>query len=150
MAMGSRAGGSPNGTFAVSRYQYQHLPLDVLQRRWQAAERLGFDVLCNCDSVVEPDRSRHMTFDAPTTLTLMAAGTTSIRVGTLVSSLYFRHPVTFTKAATTVDHLSSWRVDSRSGVGDPSTVGQDLPDPLGRRENVDLGAQLLGHRVISD
>jgi len=49
---------------------------------------------------------RHAMFDGPTTLTLMAAGTTSIRVGTLVSSLYFRHPVTLTKAAMTLDHLS--------------------------------------------
>ena len=56
-------------------YQYQHLPLDVLRRRWLDAERLGFDVLWNCDTVVEPDRARHMMFDGPATLTLMAAET---------------------------------------------------------------------------
>ena len=47
----------------------------------------------------------------PVTLTLMAAATTSIRVGTLVTSLYFRHPVTLTKAAMTVDHLSGGRAE---------------------------------------
>ena len=87
-------------------YQYQHLSLDALQRRWRDAEQFGFDVLWNCDIVVEPDRARHVMFDGPATLTMMAAGTTSIRVGTLVSSLYFRHPVTLAKAAMTVDHLS--------------------------------------------
>ena len=96
-------------------YQYQHLPLTALRKRWREAERLGFDVLWNCDTVVEPDRERHTMFDGPATLTLMAAGTSSIRVGTLVTSLYFRHPVTLTKAAVTVDHLSGGGSSSRSG-----------------------------------
>jgi alkanesulfonate monooxygenase SsuD/methylene tetrahydromethanopterin reductase-like flavin-dependent oxidoreductase (luciferase family) len=101
-------------------YQYQHLALDALQQRWRDAERLGFDVLWNCDTVVEPDRPRHAMFDGPTTLTMMAAETTAIRVGTLVSSLYFRHPVTLAKAAMTVDHLSGGRLEVALGVGDPS------------------------------
>jgi len=101
-------------------YQYQHLALDALQRRWRDAERLGFDVLWNCDTVVEPDRCRHTMFDGPATLTMMAAGTNAIRVGTLVSSLYFRHPVTLAKAVMTVDHLSGGRVEVALGVGDPS------------------------------
>lgn len=101
-------------------YQYQHLPLDALKRRWRDAERLGFDVVWNCDTVVEPDRERHAMFDGPATLTMMAAGTTAIRVGTLVSSLYFRHPVTLAKAVVTVDHLSSGRIEVALGVGDPS------------------------------
>ena len=101
-------------------YQYQHLSLDALQQRWRDAERLGFDVVWNCDTVVEPDRHRHAMFDGPATLTMMAAGTTAIRVGTLVSSLYFRHPVTLAKAVVTVDHLSGGRIEVALGVGDPS------------------------------
>ena len=93
-------------------YQYQHLSLAALRQRWRDAERLGFDVLWNCDTVVEPDRSRHLMFDGPATLTLMAAGTTEIRVGTLVTCMYFRHPVTVAKAAVTVDHLSGGRGSS--------------------------------------
>ena len=69
-------------------YQYQHLPLDALRGRWRDAERGGFDVLWNCDTVVEPDRPRHTMFDGPATLTMMAADTRRIRVGTLVTSLY--------------------------------------------------------------
>ena len=101
-------------------YQYQHLPLDALRARWRNVERSGFDVLWNCDTVVEPDRPRHTLFDGPATLTMMAAETSRIRVGTLVTSLYFRQPVTFAKASVTVDHLSGGRVELALGVGDPS------------------------------
>jgi alkanesulfonate monooxygenase SsuD/methylene tetrahydromethanopterin reductase-like flavin-dependent oxidoreductase (luciferase family) len=101
-------------------YQYQHLPLDELRRRWTLAEELGFDVLWNVDTVVEPDRPRHFLLDGPTTLTLMAEHTRRIRVGTLVSSLYFRHPVTLAKAAVTVDHATGGRLEIAIGVGDPS------------------------------
>jgi alkanesulfonate monooxygenase SsuD/methylene tetrahydromethanopterin reductase-like flavin-dependent oxidoreductase (luciferase family) len=103
-------------------YQYQHLPLDALTVRWREAERLGFDVLWNCDTLVEPDRPQHMMFDGPATLTLMAERTATIRVGTLVTSLYFRHPATFAKSAMTIDHLSlsRGRLEIALGVGDPS------------------------------
>jgi hypothetical protein len=39
-------------------YQYQHLPFPSLYDRWAEAERLGFDVLWNVDTVVEPDPRR--------------------------------------------------------------------------------------------
>jgi alkanesulfonate monooxygenase SsuD/methylene tetrahydromethanopterin reductase-like flavin-dependent oxidoreductase (luciferase family) len=101
-------------------YQYQHLPLDALRRRWREAEQLGFDVVWNCDTVVEPDRPRHVMFDGPTTLAMMAAETSQIRVGTLVSSLYFRQPLSVAKAAMTLDRLTDGRIEVGLGVGDPS------------------------------
>jgi alkanesulfonate monooxygenase SsuD/methylene tetrahydromethanopterin reductase-like flavin-dependent oxidoreductase (luciferase family) len=101
-------------------YQYQHLPLTDLEHRWRRAEDLGFDVLWNVDTVVEPDRPRHPIFDGPATLALMADRTATIRVGTLVSSLYFRSPVTLAKAAVTIDHLSAGRLELALGVGDPA------------------------------
>jgi alkanesulfonate monooxygenase SsuD/methylene tetrahydromethanopterin reductase-like flavin-dependent oxidoreductase (luciferase family) len=101
-------------------YQYQHLSLDALTERWREAERLGFDVLWNCDTLVEPDRPRHMMFDGPATLAMMAERTSTIRIGTLVTSLYFRQPATFSKSATTIDHLSRGRLEIGLGVGDPS------------------------------
>ena len=104
-------------------YQYQHLPLDELRRRCREAESLGFDVVWNCDTVVEPDRPRHVMFDGPTTLTLMATETERIRIGTLVSSLYFRHPLTLARAAMTVDQLTGGRVEVALGVGDPTAGG---------------------------
>ena len=51
---------------------------------------------------------------------MMAAETSRIRVGTLVSSVYFREPVTVAKAAMTLDHLKRWPSRGGVGVGDPS------------------------------
>src|SRR6516162_5116860 len=137
-------------------YQYQHLPLDALRGRWRDAERRGFDVLWNCDTVVEPDRPRHTMFDGPSTLAMMAAETSRIRVGTLVTSLYFRQPGTFSKASVTVDHLSSGRVELALGVGDPSAgakaSGVDWPagERVARfREFVELVGLLLRQEVTT-
>ncbi len=137
-------------------YQYQHLPLHDLRARWRVAEERGFDVVWNCDTVVEPDRPRHTLFDGPTTLALMAAETERIRVGTLVSSLYFRQPVTFAKASMTVDHLSAGRVELALGVGDPSAgakaggVDWSAGERVARfREFVELVDLLLRQEVTS-
>jgi alkanesulfonate monooxygenase SsuD/methylene tetrahydromethanopterin reductase-like flavin-dependent oxidoreductase (luciferase family) len=137
-------------------YQYQHLPLDVLAGRWRDAERSGFDVLWNCDTVVEPDRPRHLIFDGPATLTLMAAQTDSIRIGTLVTSLYFRQPVTFAKAAVTIDHLSNGRLELGLGVGAPSAgakasgINWTVGDQVARfREFVELVDLLLRQEVTT-
>jgi alkanesulfonate monooxygenase SsuD/methylene tetrahydromethanopterin reductase-like flavin-dependent oxidoreductase (luciferase family) len=137
-------------------YQYQHLHLDALRQRCLDAQRLGFDVLWNCDTVVEPDRARHTMFDGPTTLALMAEWTSSIRVGTLVTSLYFRQPITLTKAAVTVDHLSGGRLELAFGVGDPSAgakaAGVEWP-PAERvarfREFIDVVDLLLRQEVTT-
>jgi alkanesulfonate monooxygenase SsuD/methylene tetrahydromethanopterin reductase-like flavin-dependent oxidoreductase (luciferase family) len=135
-------------------YQYQHLPLVALEQRWREAERAGFDVLWKCDTVVEPDRARHKMFDGPATLTLMAAATTRIRVGTLVTSVYFRHPVTSAKAAMTLDHLSGGRVEIALGVGDPSAGAAmaAVDEPVAERvarfaEFVELADLLLRQEV---
>jgi alkanesulfonate monooxygenase SsuD/methylene tetrahydromethanopterin reductase-like flavin-dependent oxidoreductase (luciferase family) len=101
-------------------YQYQHLPFPRLYERWAQAERLGFDVLWNVDTVVEPDRLRMTLFDGPTTLAAMALKTSKIRVGTLVTSLFFRSPVLAARAAVAVDHLSGGRLEVALGVGDPA------------------------------
>jgi alkanesulfonate monooxygenase SsuD/methylene tetrahydromethanopterin reductase-like flavin-dependent oxidoreductase (luciferase family) len=90
-------------------HQYQHLPLVELRERWTGAEDLGFDVMWNVDTVVEPDRARHLMFGLATLVDL-ASIISRIRVGTVISSLYFRRPREFSKAAMTVDHLSGGRV----------------------------------------
>lgn len=70
-------------------YQYQHLPVAELRDRWRRAEELGFDVLWNVDTVVDPDRPRSWMFDGPSVLVAMALETSRIRIGTLVTSLFF-------------------------------------------------------------
>jgi len=137
-------------------YQYQHLPLPELEQRWMLAEELGFDVLWNADTVVEPDHPRSIMFDAPSTLAVMAVKTQRIRIGTLVTSLYFRSPVTAAKAAVTVDHLSDGRLEIALGVGDPAAgegaagVAWGAGERVRRfGEFVDLIDRLLTNEVTS-
>ena len=137
-------------------YQYQNLPLRKLEERWRRAEELGFDVLWNVDTVVDPDRPRSTMFDGPATLAVMAARTAAIRIGTLVTSLYFRSPVTAAKAAVTVDHISGGRLEIALGVGDPS-AGEGAAGvtwSVGERvrrfaEFVDLFDRLLSNEVTT-
>jgi len=137
-------------------YEYQSIPFDILRDRWRRAEELGFDVIWNCDTVVEPDHPRMPIFDGPSTLTAMALETSTIRIGTLVTSQYFRHPMTLVKAATTVDHLSGGRLEMALGVGDPSAgsaaVGASWTPAEGVerfREFVQLTMRLFSNEVTT-
>jgi alkanesulfonate monooxygenase SsuD/methylene tetrahydromethanopterin reductase-like flavin-dependent oxidoreductase (luciferase family) len=138
-------------------YQYQHLPFPQLYKRWARAEQLGFDVLWNVDTVIEPDRPRTTLFDGPTTLAAMALKSSKIRIGTLVTSLFFRSPVLAARVAVAADHLSDGRVEVALGVGDPSAgpaaAGVE-PEPsaerVGRfREFVELIDRLLRTEVTT-
>ncbi len=55
--------------------------------------------------------------DAWTTLAALAAATTSVRLGTLVSPATFRHPSMLAKAVATADHVSGGRVELGLGAG---------------------------------
>jgi alkanesulfonate monooxygenase SsuD/methylene tetrahydromethanopterin reductase-like flavin-dependent oxidoreductase (luciferase family) len=138
-------------------YQYQHHPLPLLIERWHRAEDAGFDVLWNVDSVNDPDQPRTTMFEATTTLAAMALHTTRIRVGTLVTSLYLRHPVITAKAAMTIDHLAGGRLEVALGAGDPSVrpeaagVGQwPAREQVARfREFVELVDHLLRNETTT-
>ena len=55
--------------------------------------------------------------DAWATLAALAARTSRIRLGTLVSPATFRHPSVLAKSVTTVDHISGGRVELGLGAG---------------------------------
>jgi F420-dependent oxidoreductase-like protein len=55
--------------------------------------------------------------DAWTTLAALAARTSRIRLGTLVSPATFRHPSVLAKSVVTVDHVSGGRVELGLGAG---------------------------------
>ena len=55
--------------------------------------------------------------DAWTTLAAIAAHTSRIRLGTMVSPVTFRHPSVLGNSATTVDHISGGRVELGLGAG---------------------------------
>ncbi len=84
----------------------------------QAAERLGFDAIFTSDHYlsVMGDRDRGSS-DAWTLLAGLAAVTSTIRLGTLVSPVTFREPAVLAKAAVTVDRISAGRVEIGMGAG---------------------------------
>lgn len=83
-----------------------------------AAERLGFEALFTSDHYLSvqgaPDRGSS---DAWTLLGALAARTSTLRLGTLVSPVTFREPAVLAKAATTVDRISGGRVELGMGAG---------------------------------
>ncbi|HXF74108.1 MAG TPA: TIGR03560 family F420-dependent LLM class oxidoreductase [Actinomycetota bacterium] len=88
------------------------------RRLADACERVGLEGLFTSDhylSVIgEPGRG---SFDAWTVLAGLAATTSTLRLGTLVSPVTFRHPAVLAKVATTVDHISGGRVEIGLGAG---------------------------------
>lgn len=77
--------------------------------------------------------------DAWTTLAGLARETTSIRLGTLVSPVTFRHPVALAKIVATLDEMSDGRVDLGIGAGwyDPEHKRFGIPYP-NRPERFDM------------
>jgi F420-dependent oxidoreductase-like protein len=84
----------------------------------EAAERLGFEALFTSDHYLSVMGNRERgSSDAWTMLSALAARTSAIRLGTLVSPVTFREPALLAKAATTVDHVSGGRVELGMGAG---------------------------------
>lgn len=83
-----------------------------------ACEEHGYEALFRSDHYgpVVADEERG-SLDAWTTLAGLAAVTSTIRLGTLVSPATFRHPSVLAKSAVTVDHISGGRVEVGMGAG---------------------------------
>lgn len=80
-------------------------------KMWQRAEELGFHAAYTYDHLSwrVPFREGPW-FGAVPTLTAAATVTQSMRLGTLVTSLNFRHPVTLAKDLITLDDVSDGRI----------------------------------------
>lgn len=90
--------------------------------QWRAlattAEASGFDALFRSDHYESlqgpPNRG---SLDAWSTLNALAALTTTIKLGTLVSPVTFRHPSVLARSVVTADHVSGGRVELGIGAG---------------------------------
>ena len=83
-----------------------------------AAEAAGLDGLFRSDhyrSIGRGDPAGSL--DAWTTLAALAARTTALRLGTMVSPVTFRPASVLAKSVTTVDHISGGRVELGIGAG---------------------------------
>jgi F420-dependent oxidoreductase-like protein len=119
----------------------------------RATEELGFEGLFRSDHygpvVAEDERG---SLDAWTTLAALAAVTSRIRLGTLVSPATFRHPSVLAKSAVTVDQISGGRVELGMGAGwnEAEHARYGFPFPP-TRERMDVFAEQLEivHRQLS-
>jgi alkanesulfonate monooxygenase SsuD/methylene tetrahydromethanopterin reductase-like flavin-dependent oxidoreductase (luciferase family) len=82
-----------------------------------ACERHGLDALFRSDHYLSQTDAGRPASDAWTLLGALAARTTTLRLGTLVSPVTFRHASVVAKAAATVDEVSGGRVEVGLGAG---------------------------------
>lgn len=99
----------------------------------RACEDSGLEGLFRSDHYLSmSDEAHRGALDAWATLSGLAAITSRIRLGTMVSPATFRHPSVLAKMAATADHISGGRVELGLGAGwfdkEHSAYGFDFPE----------------------
>jgi F420-dependent oxidoreductase-like protein len=103
----------------------------------RACEEHGIPTLFRSDHHLNlGDHPERGSLDAWATIAALGAVTSTLRLGTLVSPVTFRHPSTLAKLVTAADHVSGGRVEVGLGAGwhepEHAAYGFDFP-PLGER-----------------
>ncbi|MFE7676747.1 LLM class flavin-dependent oxidoreductase [Streptomyces albidoflavus] len=112
---------------------------------WREAEELGFDSAWTYDHMSWRPLEDHPWFSPYPVLTAAACSTQRIKLGTLVTSPNFRHPVTTVKDAISVDDISKGRFVLGVGAGS-TTAGDDRvidPTPLSPRNRAERFAEFV-------
>jgi F420-dependent oxidoreductase-like protein len=131
---------------------------DVSWDQWvalaRACEEHGLEGLFRSDHYLSVfDRSQRGSLDAWTTLAGLAALTSRIRLGTLVSPATFRHPSVLAKSVVTADHISGGRVELGLGAGWHEREHRGYGFPFGengtRMDVLEEQAEMI-HRLWSD
>src|SRR5690349_5660274 len=117
------------------RYGVLLLPTDPWPEavaRARHLEEIGYHTLWTYDHLSWRRYREKPWFSAIPWLTGVAAATSRIRLGTMVASPNFRHPVTLAKEAMTLDHVSNGRLTlgvGAGGSGFDATVLGPVPGP---------------------
>ncbi|MBY8886726.1 LLM class flavin-dependent oxidoreductase [Streptomyces sp. PTM05] len=121
---------------------------------WTAAEDLGFHAAYTYDHLSWRSFRDKAWFGAIPTLTAAAAATERVRLGTLVTSPNFRHPVTLAKELISLDDVSGGRVTLGIGAGgtgfDATALGQDPWSPRERADRFGEFVPLLDRLLTED
>jgi F420-dependent oxidoreductase-like protein len=109
----------------------QNMTWEKTVERWQLFEKLGFESAWLCDHLIQPSRPTGPYFEAWTLLAGLAAETSKIRIGILVTSNTFRFPQIVAKMSTTIDHISNGRLEIGLGAGwyEPEHTMFGIPFP---------------------
>lgn len=125
-------------------------------RRWRLAEEYGFDHAWTYDHLGWRSLVDSPWFDAVPTLTAAATVTRRIRLGTLVASPNFRHPVSFMRQLTALDDISNGRIVLGLGAGagagsfDSHVLGGPGLSPRQRADRYAEFAELLDLLLRND
>ncbi|HEY4096230.1 MAG TPA: LLM class flavin-dependent oxidoreductase [Baekduia sp.] len=95
---------------------------DVTWEDWvglaEACERSGIEALFRSDHYLSVSGANERgALDAWATINALAARTTTLRLGTMVSPASFRHPSVLARMVTTADHVSGGRIELGLGTG---------------------------------
>ena len=99
------------------------MSFETILERTLTAESAGFDSVWLMDHLAPPAAGDHDCFEGWTLAAALAARTSTIRIGHLVTCDPFRHPAVLAKMVATVDVVSGGRVDLGIGWG-------SVPDEL--------------------
>jgi alkanesulfonate monooxygenase SsuD/methylene tetrahydromethanopterin reductase-like flavin-dependent oxidoreductase (luciferase family) len=125
-------------------------------RRWRLAEEYGFAHAWTYDHLGWRSLVDGPWFDAVPTLTAAAQVTSRIRLGTLVASPNFRHPVPFAREVTALDDISGGRVLLGIGAGavgtafDATVLGQPELSAKARTDRYAEFLELLDQLLRED
>ncbi|WP_445402708.1 LLM class flavin-dependent oxidoreductase [Streptomyces sp. LE64] len=125
--------------------------------KWQRAEELGFHTAYTYDHLSWRTFRDGPWFGALPTLTAAATATDRLRLGTLVTSPNFRHPVPLAKELISLDDVSGGRITLGIGAGgsgfDATALGREAWSPRERADRfgefVPLLDRLLTEGAVS-
>ncbi|WP_433571845.1 LLM class flavin-dependent oxidoreductase [Streptomyces sp. CA-251247] len=121
---------------------------------WLRAEQLGFHTAYTYDHLSWRTFRDGPWYGAVPTLTAAAAATERLRLGTLVTSPNFRHPVTLAKELISLDDISGGRVTLGIGAGgmgfDATALGQEAWTPRERADRFAEFVPLLDRLLTED
>ncbi|MFD7643884.1 LLM class flavin-dependent oxidoreductase [Kitasatospora sp. NPDC059795] len=124
------------------------------QKIWRRAEELGFHAAYTYDHLSWRSFRDEPWFGSVSTLTAAACATERMRLGTLVTSPNFRHPVTLAKDLITLDDVSGGRVTLGIGAGgtgfDATAMGQEAWSPKERADRLGEFLPLLDELLRED
>ena len=123
----------------------------VTWTQWQAlalaCEQHSIPVLFRSDHYLDRVHPERGSLDAWGTLNALAAVTSTLRLGTMVSPATFRHPSTLAKLVTTADQISGGRIELGLGAGwnerEHAAYGFPFPDTRTRMDMLEEQLQVI-------